>query len=469
MLVSSLSVPLRTVNIELRDVSETRKHAIVTVEATEVSHEEEGLVREIASQVTLPGFRPGKAPAAAVARKYAKHIASELQGKVVQKAYSGLVEEHKLNVVSLVDVKRPEVVAGGQPVTIEMTVDIQPEFETPTYKGLTLHSPPTDVTEPEVEEAVENLRRKYAEFEVATEPAGVGNYVKLSYTGSVDGRPVVEVVPERSVVGAASNTWEEAGSADSMVPGLGAAIVGTKPGDTREVAVEFPAEYMVEALRGKAATYQVEVHEVRVRTVPPLDDAFVARIGSKSVEEIRERARAEIRQGKESQARASLRRQVVEQLAAAVQVPLPESRIEQETQVLLRTFMQENLKRGAKMEDFEARKKELFEGARSAAVDRVKVLMVLSRVAERERIRLTNEDLQRAVVMEAHRERQAPEKFAKELGKDRQRLERLQRDVLLDKALEFVIAQATVTTVSAAAESTPATEGLVSGGAASAT
>jgi trigger factor len=137
---------------------------------------------------------------------------------------------------------------------------------------------------------------------------------------------------------------------------------------------------------------------------------------------------------------------VGEALASRIEFPLPESLIAAETQEVLRRFMEENLRRGVPEAEFEKNKQELYENARRAAVAPVKVRILLARIAEKEKIQVGERDLDGAIIREALRSNQRPEKVAKELSKDRERLRSLKNAILLDKALEFLVSKATITT-----------------------
>jgi trigger factor len=153
---------------------------------------------------------------------------------------------------------------------------------------------------------------------------------------------------------------------------------------------------------------------------------------------------------KEQQAKAASREQVVKALTGAVEFPLPESAIENETQAVLRDYMERQMRQGVPEAEFEKNKDELFAGARQAATGRVKLTLMLLKIAEKESIKVDNEDLHKRIMQEAMMARQKPEQIVKRLQEDRQLLAQLQRAILHAKTLDFVVEQAKVSSLSAA-------------------
>ncbi|RME66785.1 MAG: trigger factor, partial [Verrucomicrobia bacterium] len=203
-------------------------------------------------------------------------------------------------------------------------------------------------------------------------------------------------------------------------------------------------DFHVGELAGKIATYSVKVQEVRERVLPELDEQFLQAQGVSSVEELRSKVEESLKGRKEAEDRANRRRQVMEELSRRVDFPIPESLIDSEADQLVHQIVEQNIRQGIPQEELEKNKDEIFATARKNAIERVKVRMLLLRIAEKEEIKLERDDMNRAIVMEAMRARQKPEKFVKELEKNRDRLRAIQQDVLIDKALDFLVEQATV-------------------------
>jgi trigger factor len=436
------------VNVQLNNVSVTRKSLVVTLDPSEVDAEHQAVVGEISKVARLPGFRPGKAPAAMVAKRFGKEIADEFKQKVVAKAYRSALEQEKLDVLNIVNVEEGEI-ATGKPANVTITLDVRPQFELPIYTDLPTEVAPVEPTDAEVENVIQGLRSERADFKKAERAAQKGDYVKLAYEGTIDGKPISELVPDKQLYSKVPQTWEEVeGTNEGVLPGLGQQIAGLKAGDNKTVTVTFPAEYPAEPrLAGKAASYAIEVQEVRERVLPPLDAEFFKSQQVDDLAGLQAKVRNNLKMQKEYQNRTAQRRQVTEQLAARVDVPVPDSLVESETQNVLRNFIEENMRRGVPAEQFEKDKKELFDGAKKAAANRVKVQLILAKIAEQEKISVENDDFNEYLYRESMRSGQKPEKIAKSLASDRDHLRSVQQSIIFDKVVDFLVSKAKVTTL----------------------
>jgi trigger factor len=440
------------VNVQTTVLNETRKLLTITLDAAEVTAEHQKLVGEFAKQVNLPGFRPGKAPVAMVEKRFAKELKEELKGRVVSSAYRKGLEDSKLDVISIVDVSEGEF-APGVAAEIKVTVDVRPEITLPTYVGLATTVEPTEPSDDEVNKVIEGLRAERADFKVAERPSAKGDYVRFGYTGTLDGKSLAEVVGDKAIYAAAPQTWEEVeGANEGLLPGMAQQISGLKAGDKKDVTLTFPAEFAaVPALAGKQVVYSIEVQEVRERALPPLDEAFFKANQVDSLDALKAQVKQSLSMRKDYENKSNQRRQITDALIAQANFPVPESLVASERDGVLRQFIEENMRRGVPQEEFEKNKKELFDSASKAALSRVKVQLLLAKIAEAEKIGVDEKDLNNWLMREAMRSGQKPDKLVKELGKDREQLRAIQQQILFDKALDFLVSKATVTTASASA------------------
>ncbi len=439
-------------NIEIKDVSETRKSLVVTLDQAEVAAEHQAVVSEISKQARLPGFRPGKAPASMIVKRYGKEIGEEFKQKVLAKAYRSGLEQSKLEPLNITDVQEGEI-AADKPATVTITLDVRPTFTLPDYAGIATEIQPVDPTDAEVEKVIESLRAERAEFNIAQRPAAKGDYVKLAYEGTVDGKSILELAPDKQIYAKVPQTWEEVeGENEGLIPGLGKQLAGLSTGDKKDVTIEFPAEVAaVPALAGKTAVYAVEVLEIRERVLPEMDEAFFKANQSDDLESLKVNARNNLKARKEYENRQAQRRQVTEALNAKVEFAVPESLVESETQAVLRQFIEENMRRGVPADQFEKDKAALHASASQAARTRVKTQLLLAKIAEQEKITVNERDIDTFIYRESMMNQQKPEKLVKELTKDREKLRSIQQSIIFDKALDLLVSKATVTTASAKA------------------
>ena len=439
-------------NVQITDINETRKTLTVTLDKSEVDGEYQAILGEYTRQVSLPGFRPGKAPAAMVAKRFGKELKDEFKNKVIGKAYRDGLDQSKLEVLSLVDVEEGAIELGLS-AAIKLTVDVRPEFQLPEYTGLETQVQPTEPGDAEVDTVIEGLRAEKADFQVADRPAAKGDYVRFGYQGTLDGQPLAGLVGDKTIYAGAPQTWEEVeGANEGLLPGMSKLLAGLKAGAKQDVTIAFPADFTaVPALGGKSATYAIEVQEVRERVLPPMDEAFFKANQADDLEGLKTQVRANLKMRKDYENRAAQRRQITDALVARANFPVPDSLIASERDGVLRQFIEENMRQGVPQEKFEENKKELYESASKAAVARVKVQLLLARIAEAEKIKVDEKDFNNWLMREAMRSGQRPEKLAKDLGKDRDQLRSIQQQLLFDKTLDFLVSKATVKTATAKA------------------
>jgi trigger factor len=436
------------VNIQIQDVSETRKNLVVSLEQSEVAAELQATVAEFAKMARLPGFRPGKAPAALVQKHYAKEISEEFKQKVVSKAYRGGIEQSKLDVLSLTKVE-PGDIDQGKAASVTFTMDVRPTFTVPDYNALPTEIFPVEPTEAEINQVIEGMRSERADFKVAERASSKGDYVKLAYEGTIDGKPISELAPDKQIFSKVPQTWEEVeGENEGLIPGLGKQLAGVKTGDKKNVTISFPADFpAVPALAGKTAVYAVEIQEVRERILPELNEEFFKAHQAENLEGLKAKISTGLKARKEQGNRIAQRRQVAEGISAKVEFSVPESMVEEETQNVLRNFIEENMRRGVPQEQFEKDKKELFESAKKAAVGRVKTQLILAKIAEQEKISVNEQDIDAYIYREAMMNNARPDKLVKDLTKDRERLRAVQQSIIFDKTLDLLVSKATVKTV----------------------
>ncbi len=432
-------------NISVESTTDTRKTIVVAVSAEEIAAAESTLIKEFSSQARLPGFRPGKAPLDMVKRRYAKELDEELKRKISNDAYKAGIADSKLDVFSLVDAKGVSDIATGKAAELRFAVDVRPDFQVPEYKGIEVKVPAANVTDAEVEKAIAELRNQRAQYNPVEREARAGDYVKLSYEGTVDGKAISEIAPEKPMYGKQAVTWEEAGSKDAPgVRGIIDGIVGMKKGDKRDLTHSFPADFEVAALAGKNAVYAVEVLEVREKSLPEINEEFVKALGLEKVEDLHARIKDDLASRKQQENRTAIRQQIAATLRSRVEVALPESAVDSETRALMGDFLRRFAGR-MPPEEIEKRRDEVMGKARETAKDNVKTDLILGKIAEKEQIKITDEDIHRRIMQEAIVSRMKPEQVVKELQKDPSLLNAMQRNVLFNKALDFLVDQAKVT------------------------
>jgi trigger factor len=432
------------VKIVLKDAGDARKVAIVTFEAEEVADKEKKVCRDFANQANIPGFRKGKVPPNVIRSRFGKQMNEELKRQVSTDAYEAVLKRDDLRVHSVLKVDAGEVDSSNA-ATVEVTVDVEADFELPDYESFELSIHKTDVSDEEVEKELSSLCEQRASYEIVERPIEKGDYVKCSYEGSLDGKPVAGIVPEKPIYGKQANTWEEAGAETAMgVKAIAEGLIDMKVEEKKTVTEDFSEDFEIPPLAGKSVSFELEVHEVREKNAPdPASPDFLKAVNVETLDELKEKISKDLEQRKEYQNLNGKRNQITQNLLDSEDFPLPQKAVEDEANAIFKGMAQGGMEQGVERGEIESKKDELWKQAQTNGQARVKIGIVLGRIAEKEEVKVSNEDLAQAATREAMSRRVDPQAYIKELTADRARMSRLQRDVLHDKTIDLIAGKST--------------------------
>ncbi len=395
----------------------------------------ESVSKEFHRHASMPGFRPGKAPRDMVLKKYESQIREEAKRKLLSENYRKAIEEHKLRVVGSPDVEeiRSE---RGQAFQFAVTVEIEPEFELPEYRGLPAKRENATVAGEDIDRAIAVLQERQVKFTNVDRAIQTGDFAVINYSGTCEGKPIAELAPTAQGLSSQKNFWVEV-KPDSFLPGFTEQLVGAKAGEQRSVEVDFPSDFMTPELSGKHGVYSVEIVEVKEKHLPELNEEFARSYDAESMDKLREGVRSDLQNELNSKQRRSLRNQVVTQLLQRVQFDLPESVVSAETRNVVYDIVRENQQRGVPKEAIERQKDDIYNAATASARDRVKAAFLFQRIADREGIKVREDEIQTRIVTLAHGYKMAPQKFMKELEK-RNGLAEVFEQLLNEKVIDFL-------------------------------
>src|SRR5947199_9689077 len=376
----------------------------IELPADEVAKEWDAIANSFARFARIPGYRPGKAPRAVIDKRFRKEIQDELNKKLVSKSYHEAVQQEQLRVASLTNIEDIQF-GEDKSMRFRATVVTAPEFELPDYKNIPVQLPDTNVSEAEVEEALERLRNQSADFvDVPGRGLQMGDFAVLDFEGSVDSKPISEIAPQASKnLQGGKKCWLQL-AADNFLPKFCEQLVGQKPGETRLVIVEFPADFPVKELAGQKADYAVTVREVKEKVLPPIDDALAAKIVTgKTLVDLRQFLERDIEHAKEHDVERAKESQIMKYLHERIQFELHPALLQNETRRALAELVQRNRERGVTDEMLKEKERELIDGAAGVAAHRLKTNFILHRIVERENIEVAKEDVDLRIRQEAAR------------------------------------------------------------------
>ena len=424
----------------------------------DVRKEWDAIANNYSRYARIPGYRAGKAPRQVIEKKFRKEIQDELTKALVSKSYHEAIAEKQLRVVSLTDLGDVEF-GEDRSMRFRATVVTAPEFELPEYKNIPVQLPGTEVSEAEIDTAVDRLRDQAADFvDVADRELAMGDFAVIDFTGAIDGVPVSEIVPEASKnLHGGKKFWLHL-APENFLPKFCEQIVGMKPGDTRSVQVTFPADFPVTELAEKKADYAVTLNEIKEKVLPAVDDAFAAKLmPDKTLADLRHTIEHNLEHEKEHEIERVKEQQIIKFLHEHISFDLPPSLLKNETRRALNELVHRNRERGVPDELLKGKEKELIEGAGSLAAHRLKTNFILHRIAEREKLQVSREEVDERIREQAAHYNVSVEKMRKEF-EENDRINGLAEEILLGKTLDFLKANVSVETTSEPAAATAPTE-----------
>ena len=382
---------------EVKKLEKCQVQLTVSIEAEEAATIIKNVEKTFVREVKVPGFRPGKVPLEMVRKQFAGGIKEESVRMMYSKNIAKAIEESKAEVIDIVNIKEASITAeGGSFVAI---ADVKPEFKLPTYKGLKVELKDATVSDSDVEDSINRLRAAYASYEDAKEgeAAAEGDFVQIDYSGTVDGKPIVEINPEAKFVSSAENYWLQL-EEGRFLPEILEAVKGMKIGETKSsVKAKFDKEAAPEGLKGAKAVYTVTLNAFR-RRVLPTDEQFVEKAKAESLEKLTAQIREQM-QTRATEAEATRREnEVVELLLKKSDFDVPGSQVQRVKDGILAELAERAKYSGLGADYFEQNREKIDEDATKSAVNQVRLWYLFDAIAGAEKIEAKDNERGKKVV-----------------------------------------------------------------------
>jgi trigger factor len=392
-------------------------------------------VRHLSQRTKIHGFRPGKAPRAVVERVVGSEaILEEAMDHLVQRAYRDALLEHQILPLAQADVK-VEQGEEGKPVIFTATVPVRPDVQLGDYRNFKFGPEIEGIDDPKVQKVIDELRDQNASLAPVEERgARNGDYAVIGYTGTRDGVPFEGGSAERMplIIGD-----------ERLIPGFEAELVGLKPTGTKGFDITFPDDYPEESLRGQQAHFEVEMKELREKILPPEDDDFARSLGAfADLAALRTEIKARLERNALDKARHEFADKIIEYATANATLELPDILVEQEIEIMHDELRGSLARQGIDEESYlkvvEKTEADLHADFKPRAEKRVKVLLVLSKVAEEEGVEIADRDVEAEVARARERygsDRKTTAYFESERGRSFIR-STLRRSRLVEKLVD---------------------------------
>jgi trigger factor len=423
-------------------VQEADKHKVkltVEIPTDRFGKDLDAAYRRVAQQVKVPGFRKGKAPRRVIDAQVGREaVVAEFLEDAVPTYYREAIRENELAPITDPDIAL-EQVEEGKPLVFTATVEVRPrlQLEESDYRGVRVERPPTEVTDREVDELLDRLRERFAELDPVSRPAKAGDYVVIDLRATVHG----EEVPEAS----RPDYLYEVGSGE-FVEKLDQELEGKRAGEILKFNATLPDRMGERA--GQEVSFQVLVKEVKAKRLPEADDEF-AKTASEfdTLEELRQSLREQLGKNKERAADAEVRDRALLALVNMVDVDLPDTLVDEETEHRVQHAQDRAEQAGLTLQqvlDAQGFDELGFRSdARTHSLRAIKADLVLEAVARNEDIQVTAEEIGNEIGLLASSLGREPKDVARTLERTGQ-VVTLAGDIIRSKALDWIVEHADI-------------------------
>jgi trigger factor len=411
----------------------------VTIPVANEAKLADDVFEELRHEAELPGFRRGRAPRKLIERRFAKVVRSDVEGRLVNAAFSKLLKDKKLDPLAPPEVEgfeKPEERKAGEPITFTLKFEVHPKVELGKYRGVAIERPAYSVSEHDLDEAVKGVRTRYSLFETVSEGAAAdGDQVIISFRGTING--------EEFPGGTAENYPYILGS-KRFFPEFEKVLTGGKPGDTLNCEITFPDGYSVEHLRGRTGNFEIKINELKRRSMPELTDEFANQAGYEDLEDLRNKMTLRLQEGATAEGNEIAEARLLKTIIDSSTFELPKSLIE----TMAHEFYEETVKRlrqnHVPPSQLQAEEEKLREEARGEAIEAIKSWTTLNEIADAEGIEVTDDDFEKEAMSVSQRTGASVEVVAKYMG-DEERRGRYERRLLHNKVMGALMSLAEIT------------------------
>ncbi len=411
----------------------------VTVPAAELEAKRDARLKEVAGNLNLPGFRPGKVPVSLARQRHGEAVWGEVLEQAISDAIRAVFEERGLRPAGQPKV---DLLSGqednGTDLEFKVESEILPEIAVPDLSDLALTRLKTPVADEAINKVLEDIAKRGRTFEVIEEvrPAGKGDVVAIDFVGKQDGVAFDG--------GTAEDVNVEIGG-EGFIPGFAEQIEGMQSGEEKVITVTFPEDYGAEELAGKEATFDIKVKQLKKAVDAPVDEDLAKNMGFESLEQLKDLVRKQIEGEYDQMSRLRIKRDLLDILSGKADFPAPEGMVEAEFQQIWNRV--EADRKAGQLDDEDKDKDEdtLRADYRKIAERRVRLGLLLAEIGRKNGISVSPEELGRAVRAEAMRYSGQEKEVFEFFQKNPQAAESLRGPIFENKVVDYLIELAKVT------------------------
>ena len=374
--------------VTVEDVSSVKKILHIEVPENIVIRELDNAYKHLKKTAKVKGFRPGKTPRSVLERLFKKDIHGDVSSKLLQDSFVEALKETDLNIIGNPKIDPPQLEVKG-PYKYDATVEVKPEIDDIDFKGLTLKKALYQVTDDEMDAQLKLLQKNLSQQIPITEdrPVQKNDSVLIDYEGFEDGKPFAETQKTKNFTmkigaGAISKTLDEE-------------LIGMKPGEDKEITVNFPEDHFNNNLANHEITFHVKLHEIREEILPEIDDEFAKKLGQyETLDNLKKAITDNLNEGYQKRVEQEMNEQVYTSLIEKTEFELPESMVDYELNNIIDEIERTLTYYNKSMEEQGLTKEMLAEKHRETAEKKVRRHLILGKIIDQENLELSDEELE---------------------------------------------------------------------------
>ena len=419
--------------VTVEDVSSVKKILHIEVPENIVIRELDNAYKHLKKTAKVKGFRPGKTPRSVLERLFKKDIHGDVSSKLLQDSFVEALKETDLNIIGNPKIDPPQLEEKG-PYKYDATVEVKPEIDDIDFKGLTLKKALYQVTDDEMDAQLKLLQKNLSQQIPITEdrPVQKNDSVLIDYEGFEDGKPFAETQKTKNFTmkigaGAISKTLDEE-------------LIGMKPGEDKEITVNFPEDHFNNNLANHEITFHVKLHEIREEILPEIDDEFAKKLGQyETLDNLKKAITDNLNEGYQKRVEQELNEQVYTSLIEKTEFELPESMVDYELNNIIDEIERTLTYYNKSMEEQGLTKEMLAEKHRETAEKKVRRHLILGKIIDQENLELSDEELEDGFTNMAQAVNQPVDAIKSYYNQNQDNLDFFKHTLLEKQAIKLII------------------------------
>lgn len=416
---------------KLSKVDETRRILDIEISEIKVKEEFEKAYNEISKSAHVPGYRAGKAPRDLLEKHYSKEVQDEVFKHLIPSALEEAITEENLSILGYPDIKDVKL-SDSKQLKFQAEFDLWPNVDVKKYKGIKIKKRAMLVKDEEIDDYLKSLQNNLARYHSVERPVKLGDYVIADIELFVDGKLVDKKLENQTIFV----------NDNFIIPPK--ELEGLNKSDEKDIEVKLPDTYHEKKFAGKTAKFHIKINELKEKTLPDLNDDFAKDAGNfKDLGELKSTVKKELEILKERQTKSEMEETLLDAILKDLNFDVPKNMVARQTEHLMHEAKERLFKQGFNKEEIDKRDSEFRDKFKGQALKQVKVFFILNDIAEKEKIVVTDSDIDQAFENISKMSRQPKEQILK-YYQENNLIERMAEDLKEEKTIEFLLKEANI-------------------------